>query len=258
MKTPFKLNNRYVGLKILGFGAQAIVYLGKCLLTNTDITIRSNKKKNSQFYYENIILDNLNKKKNANMFIPKCMDFITDDLENEHLVLEHVQGNDMYDWFSDQNFEPDRDLKNTMKIIRSVLECVFFCHSNNVAHLDIKPENIIMEENYRTRLIDFGCARILENSSINHSEILLGSTEYASPEIMNNCFHIKSDIWSVGIVSYLLLTGYLPYKVPIEIDAKDIESQFRILINTMLEKKWQKRPTASSLIESIDILISKS
>ena len=147
-------------------------------------------------------------------------------------------------------FNRINNFQDTKNMIINILECVDFLHTNNVAHLDIKPENIIIQNNSRVRLIDFGSAHLINNSSQNlhPSEKLVGTTDYASPEIMNDYFHNKSDIWSIGIVFYLLCTGTLPEKLPVDIR---FMPEISHLINSMLENNWKKRLSCHEVINCL-------
>lgn len=85
------------------------------------------------------------------------------------------------------------------------------CHANNIVHRDIKPENIMIGQDNEIKLIDFG----LSKSSVSKNQKLFtiaGTPYYMAPEVLNGNYNYKCDIWSLGVLMYVLLSGYLPFQ----------------------------------------------
>ena len=95
--------------------------------------------------------------------------------------------------------------------MKSLLQAINHCHKHRVAHRDIKPENIMFTESEgkvsNIRLIDFGLAHRAENVI---SE-MVGTPYYIAPEVIKKQYGLKCDIWSLGVILYVLLSGYLPF-----------------------------------------------
>lgn len=84
------------------------------------------------------------------------------------------------------------------------------CHSVRVVHRDIKPENIMYGRDGEVKLIDFGLAKRLHDSTTNlHTKA--GTPHYMAPEVLSGSYNEKCDIWALGVLMYVLVSGYLPF-----------------------------------------------
>ncbi len=93
-----------------------------------------------------------------------------------------------------------------------MLEAVAFCHANNIVHRDLKPENLLLDANHHNsvKLIDFGTAVVMKPGK-KLTEVF-GTAYYISPDVLNKCYNEKSDIWSVGVIMHVLLSGRPPFE----------------------------------------------
>jgi len=94
------------------------------------------------------------------------------------------------------------------------LKAIYYCHNNNIVHRDIKPENILLniddhDDVSWIKLIDFGTARYAYKSEKLRRKI--GTSYYMAPEVLDRNYNYKCDIWSIGVVCYILLSGSPPY-----------------------------------------------
>ena len=126
-----------------------------------------------------------------------------------HIVMEYLKGHDLDRIISLKNYT-GLDEKNMCQIIQQLLKALAFIHSKNIIHRDIKPENILFsnKRNYSSlRLIDFGLATFekQDNKSV-------GTPFYMSPETIDGNSTPLSDIWSVGVIVYQMITGKLPFE----------------------------------------------
>ncbi|KAE8739837.1 hypothetical protein FOCC_FOCC014660 [Frankliniella occidentalis] len=100
-----------------------------------------------------------------------------------------------------------------VQVMRQVLEGLIFLHDHNIAHLDLKPQNMLLTGNYPEcdiKLCDFGISRVIR-SGIEVREIL-GTPDYVAPEVLSyEPISLATDIWSVGVLAYVLLSGYSPF-----------------------------------------------
>jgi len=97
-------------------------------------------------------------------------------------------------------------------LIKQVLSCINYCHANNIVHRDLKPENILLEANKefdQIKIIDFGTSLVYDpNKKLDEK---LGTPYYIAPEVLNKNYGAKCDIWSLGVISYILLCGAPPF-----------------------------------------------
>lgn len=96
-----------------------------------------------------------------------------------------------------------------IKFFRTLMETVNYIHQKNIVHRDIKPENILFDEANNLKLVDFGSAQILEQNSALIEPA--GTMFYIAPEVLIGEYDFKCDIWSCGVILYILLTGQLPF-----------------------------------------------
>ena len=124
-------------------------------------------------------------------------------------ILEFVEGVNIEQHTAKDNLLPFR---KTLKIVADVAEALDFAHKAGVIHRDIKPANIMLLENGEVKVTDFGIAKAI-SSSRTKTGVILGTPNYMSPEqIMGQKIDQQSDIFSLGILFFQLLTGELPFK----------------------------------------------
>ncbi|XP_034562577.1 serine/threonine-protein kinase 17A [Notolabrus celidotus] len=129
------------------------------------------------------------------------------------LVLEFAAGGEIFNQCvaerEDEAFSED-DVK---RLMRQILEGVSFLHQNNVVHLDLKPQNILLTSSSPLgdiKIVDFGLSRMVSN----HRELreIMGTPEYVAPEILNyEPISTATDMWSIGVLAYVMLTGISPF-----------------------------------------------
>ena len=168
--------------------------------------------------------------------IVKLYDVIEDD-EKIHIIMELIEGPDLFCYLEKKNFDISELEAN--QIINKLSSALFYLNVFGIVHRDIKPENILLTNNspnYDIKLIDFGLGIILGPEE--KSEQPFGTVSYVSPEVLCGNEYDKSvDIWCVGILSYLLLVGRLPFDNPDD-DENEIARQ---TINDPVpfsENKW--------------------
>jgi serine/threonine protein kinase/Ca2+-binding EF-hand superfamily protein len=135
-------------------------------------------------------------------------------LENEahiYLIMEYCAGGDLYSYIKQRNFKlPEA---RTAELMHKLCAAVYYLHSYGIIHRDIKPENILMTDttdNADIKLLDFGLSKILTPKEKCCDTY--GTISYCAPEILLNMHYNKSaDLWSIGIIAYLLLSGCLPF-----------------------------------------------
>lgn len=177
-----------------------------------------------------------------------------EDKENIYIVLELIKDGDFFDFINNKSCLKDDELRPIMK---QLLEATAYLHEFGIVHCDIKPENMLYNKTTGNiiKLTDFGLSRmILSNQKLNMS---CGTLQYVAPEILTSkCSGMESDIWSIGVIMYLLVNGKLPYdaNTPDEILSKImmkklyfrncVSENTKELILALLEPNQKKRITA--------------
>jgi len=185
-----------------------------------------------------------------------------------YIVMELAQGHDLADLLDK---DPRQRLAWTLDLMRQVLRGLGHCHAPGIVHRDIKPSTFILLPDGRVKITDFGIARV-EDSDLTRSGDLLGSPAYMSPEqILGHKVDGRSDLFSVGVVFYEMLTGRKPfagqsvteimYKV-LGDEAPEVtrlEPSLSKAADRVLRKALQKRPedrfqTAEEFAAALDAL----
>jgi len=127
------------------------------------------------------------------------------------LVVEHLNGGDLYDYLEKRNFKISES--RARELFAELTSALFYLHAFGVVHRDIKLENILMTDTSNqaiTKINDFGLAAIL--APHERADEKVGSLNYAAPELLKGePYDKRIDIWSLGIVFFTLLVGYLPF-----------------------------------------------
>ena len=180
--------------------------------------------------------------------------------------MEYCPGGDLFSYLKQRNFQLKED--KVVIIIYKLCKAIYYVHSYGIAHRDIKPENILLtgeDDNTDIRLMDFGLSKIVgPNQKCTEP---YGTLTYCAPEIIVDKPYIKTvDSWSLGVMTYLMLSGSLPFtgknekeiaksvvynkvdfnKKPIW---KEISKEAKDFINKLLEKDLKKRIDMKNALE---------
>ncbi|KAF3844678.1 hypothetical protein F7725_007841 [Dissostichus mawsoni] len=241
--------------EVLGSGQFGIVYGGKHRKSGRDVAIkvidkmRFPTKQESQLRNEVAILQNLHHPGIVNL---ECM-FETP--ERVFVVMEKLHG-DMLEMIlsSEKSKLPERVTKF---LVTQILVALRHLHFKNIVHCDLKPENVLLasaEPFPQVKLCDFGFARIIGEKSFRRS--VVGTPAYLAPEVLRSKGYNRSlDMWSVGVIVYVSLSGTFPFNEDEDINDqiqnaafmypptpwKDISAEATDLINNLLQVKMRKR-----------------
>ncbi|KAL4216907.1 hypothetical protein ACF0H5_023367 [Mactra antiquata] len=126
------------------------------------------------------------------------------------LIMEYIGGGELFERVIDDDFElTERDC---IQFMRQICDAVNYMHGRNILHLDLKPENIlcIKNESNKIKIIDFGLARYYNKGE--SVRVLFGTPEFIAPEVVNyDEIDFRTDMWSIGVICYVLLTGLSPF-----------------------------------------------
>ena len=98
------------------------------------------------------------------------------------------------------------------KIIKQILSAVNYCHQRKIVHRDLKPENLLLNRDMndpKITIIDFGTSGMFDSDTKMKQKY--GTPYYIAPEVLNNDYDEKCDLWSIGVILYILLCGYPPF-----------------------------------------------
>jgi serine/threonine protein kinase len=124
------------------------------------------------------------------------------------LVMEFVDGQTLSGWLGNT---PRPPFGAVLRVMDDILAGLGYCHANNVIHRDIKPSNIMLTREGRAKIADFGIARV-DSSSLTQTGMVTGTAAYMSPEQFSGApVDARSDLYSCGVMLYLMLTGERPY-----------------------------------------------
>ena len=127
-----------------------------------------------------------------------------------YLILEYVQGGELFDYLCDKGKRPTSEV---LGYFQQIICAVDYCHRFNIAHRDLKLENILIDQDANIKVADFGMATWQDNSRDKLLRTFCGSPHYAAPEIISGKPYngASADIWSCGVILYALLAAKLPF-----------------------------------------------
>eukprot|EP00980_Cylindrotheca_fusiformis_P005411 scaffold1157_cov122-Cylindrotheca_fusiformis.AAC.3 len=198
---PLELKYKYEILEVIGTGAYGTVRKCRNRQTNELAAIKTiNKSKVRQVEHPNII---------------RLYD-IYEDVRCIHLVTELCTGGELYDRVIEkaESEEGHYSEADAASLIQDILGAIAYCHDVvNIVHRDLKPENFLLlhqGDDAPIKIIDFGLSRF-DDSPSGIMKTRVGSPYYVAPEVLNGAYTNKCDIWSVGVIAYLLLCGFPPF-----------------------------------------------
>ncbi|AEE84533.1 calcium-dependent protein kinase 15 [Arabidopsis thaliana] len=186
-----------------------------------------------------------------------------EDRQSIHLVMELCGGSELFDRIIAQGHYSE---KAAAGVIRSVLNVVQICHFMGVIHRDLKPENFLLastDENAMLKATDFGLSVFIEEGKVYRD--IVGSAYYVAPEVLRRSYGKEIDIWSAGIILYILLCGVPPFwsetekgifneiiKGEIDFDSQpwpSISESAKDLVRKLLTKDPKQRISAAQALE---------
>ncbi|CAI2367388.1 unnamed protein product [Moneuplotes crassus] len=251
--------------KLMGTGTYGKVFLGSTAATK--VAIKTLSKKNLTEGEIALIKDEI--KILQSLDHPNIIRY-HETYENEkffYLVMEYCEGGELFDKLTSK--EKKFTEQDAAKIMRKLFHAISHCHAQGITHRDLKPENIMFnkksnDEISEVKIIDFGLSQQNQGEKMN---LICGTPYYVAPEVFdNNGYGSECDIWSLGVIMYILLSGYLPFhgsnlaeicesiieKEPnFDRDCwKNISNEAIDLIKSCLQKDPKSRVTASEALDS--------
>ncbi|MCT4508478.1 MAG: Stk1 family PASTA domain-containing Ser/Thr kinase [Tepidibacter sp.] len=221
MKKMF--NDRYEILDKIGDGGMAFVYKARCTILNRIVAIKVLRPEFSND--EEFLLKFKNEAlASAGLTHPNIVNIydVGQDEEINYIVMEYVDGMNLKDLIKKKGA---LDYSYALDIMKQIAMALNQAHKNGIVHRDIKPHNILISEDNVAKVADFGIAKATTSSTITVVGNVIGSVHYFSPEQARGGYIDKtSDLYSLGIVLYEMLTGKVPFRgdTPVNIALKHI------------------------------------
>ncbi len=201
----------YIREKTLGHGSYGTVYLVKHKQLHRYFAMKVIRKSHKNKSEEDSLMNEINiLRKMDHPNILKMTDFYNQKKEYD-IITEYCQEGELFNEI--KAYAPFNETI-TGYYMKQILKAVCYCHGMNIVHRDLKPENILIVKRMKNgchpiKIIDFGTAKIF--SKEKRETLLIGSAYYIAPEVLDRNYTEKCDLWSCGVIMYILLTGRPPF-----------------------------------------------
>lgn len=243
-----KINDRYQIIRTIGEGGMANVYLARDTILDRDVAVKilrgdlaDDEKFVRRFQREAISASSLSHPNIVEMYD------VGEDDGQYYIVMEYVEGKTLKSLIKRRGSLTIPEVIDIMLQLTSAVACA---HDSYIIHRDIKPQNVLIREDGTVKITDFGIAMALNSNELTQTNSVMGSVHYLPPEQANGSgATIKSDIYSLGILMFELLTGKLPFKG---------ENAVEIAIKQMREKIPSVCELNSNVPQSLENVILKA
>lgn len=220
------LSGRYELLEKIGDGGMAVVYKGKDRLLNRFIAVKILR---PEFTKDATFVENFKRESQAaaGLSHPNIVGVYDVGREGNinYIVMELIEGRTLNEVIAD---EAPMDYRKVIDYTKQVASALKIAHKNKIIHRDVKPHNIMITNDGVVKLADFGIARAVNDATLSTGNKIIGSVHYFSPEqARGNYVDERSDIYSLGIVMYEMLTGQVPFDGdnPVSVALKHINEE---------------------------------
>lgn len=243
-----KINDRYEVIKSIGEGGMANVYLAKDTILDRKVAVKvlrgdlaNDEKFVRRFQREALSASSLSHPNIVEMYD------VGEDEGNHYIVMEYVEGKTLKQLLKKRG---NLTVSEAVDIMLQLADGIAHAHDSYIIHRDIKPQNILIQEDGQIKITDFGIAMALNSTQLTQTNSVMGSVHYLPPEQANGKGStIKCDIYSMGILFYELLTGVLPFKG---------DNAVEIALKHMKDPIPSVRKQNSNIPQSIENIILKS
>lgn len=244
IKTGMLINDRYEIIEKIGTGGMSEVFKAKCTKLNRFVAIKILR---DEYCLDEAFVKRFKAEAQSAASLSHSNIVNIYDVGNENkvhfIVMEYLEGKTLKEHIKENGILEDAE---TMKIAACIASALDHAHANHIIHRDIKPQNIIITNDGKVKVADFGIARIASESTIAVSDVTTGSVHYIAPEQARGGYcDEKSDIYSLGITMYEMVTGQMPYV------ADSAVSVALKHIHDRLPQPSEKNPNLSRALEQI-------
>lgn len=243
-----KINERYEVVKSIGEGGMANVYLAQDTILDRKVAIKvlrgdlsSDDKFIRRFQREALSVSNL-----SHPNIVEVYDVGEEDGQY-YIIMEFIEGKTLKQLLKKRE---SLTLSEVIDIMTQLTDGISHAHESYIIHRDIKPQNIMIEDDGKVKITDFGIAMALNATQLTQTNSVMGSVHYLPPEqASGKSATIKSDIYSMGILMYELLTGNVPFKG---------DNAVEIALKHMKDKIPSIRKQDPSIPQSVENILLKA
>ncbi|MBY6036142.1 Stk1 family PASTA domain-containing Ser/Thr kinase [Fictibacillus nanhaiensis] len=219
-----RVSGRYKLLEIIGDGGMAIVYRAKDLILDRDVAVKVLR---SEFNKDEDFIRRFKREAESATSLdhPNIVSIydVGEDEDIYFIVMEYVQGKTLKQYIKEHG---KISVENSLHLMKQIVSGMAVAHDHGIIHRDIKPHNILITEDGTAKLTDFGIALAITSATITHTNSILGSVHYFSPEqARGGIANAKSDIYSFGAVMYEMVTGRVPFvgESPVSVALKHLQ-----------------------------------
>ncbi|NDL66886.1 Stk1 family PASTA domain-containing Ser/Thr kinase [Anaerotalea alkaliphila] len=261
------LNNRYEIMEKIGSGGMSVVYKAKCTKLQRFVAVKVLREEYAQdlefvkrFKVEAQSAASLSHGNIVNIY----------DVGNEgslhFIVMEYLEGKTLKEKILEKGVLEEGEILRVGAAIASALS---HAHANHIIHRDIKPQNIIITNDGKAKVADFGIARVSSDATIAVSEVTSGSVHYMAPEQVRGGYcDEKSDIYSLGVLLYEMAVGHPPFDADTAVTVaikhlnetppspRELNPEISCALESIIQKSMEKKPmnrypTAIALLEDL-------
>lgn len=239
-----RIYGRYKIVRMIGGGGMANVYLAQDMILEREVAVKILR---MDFNNDEEFIKRFNREAQSatSLYHPNIVSIYDVGEEDDiyFIVMEYVKGLTLKQYIQQHQHIP---VEKTLDIMQQITSAISHAHQHGIIHRDIKPQNILIDDEDHVKITDFGIATALSATSITQTNAVLGSVHYLSPEqARGGMANKKSDIYSLGIVMFELLTGRLPFsgESAVSIALKHLQS------STPSPKRWN--PLIPQSVENI-------
>ena len=243
-----KINDRYQIIKSIGEGGMANVYLAYDTILDRDVAVKvlRGDLSNDEKFVRRFQREALNASSLSHPNIVEVYD-VGEDNGQYFIVMEYIEGKNLKDLLKKRG---KLTTSEVVDIMSQIADGLSVAHDSYIIHRDIKPQNIMILENGLVKITDFGIAMAMNATQLTQTNSVMGSVHYLPPEqASGKGSTLKSDIYSMGILMYELLTGKLPYRG---------ENAVEIALKHLKEPLPSIRDVLPDLPQSVENVILKS
>ncbi|MBE9912657.1 Stk1 family PASTA domain-containing Ser/Thr kinase [Paenibacillus donghaensis] len=263
-----ELGGRYEIIERIGGGGMALVYKAHDLLLGRNVAVKVLRQ---QFVHDEEFIRRFRREAQsaASLSHPNVVSIYDVGQEGEihYIVMEYVEGHNLNEIIKER---APLQVDEAIRIASQICDALDHAHHNQIIHRDIKPHNILIGRNGRVKVTDFGIARAVTSTTITQTGSVVGSVHYFSPEHAKGVVTgEKSDLYSLGIVLYQMLTARLPFlgESPISVALKHLQEEFEeprevnplipqsvenIILKSMRKNPQERYQSAKEMLHDLD------
>lgn len=266
------LGGRYQLLERVGGGGMAVVYKAQDRLLNRYVAVKVLRQ---QYVHDEEFIQRFRREAQsaASLSHPNVVSIYDVGQQGEvhYIVMEYVEGTTLNALIKERAPLP---VEEAVHIASQICDALDHAHTNGIIHRDIKPHNILIGRNGRVKVTDFGIAKAADSSQLTQTGSVVGSVHYFSPEHAKGvAAGAQSDIYSLGIVMYQMLTGSLPFsgESPISVALKHLQENVEdprtlnplipqsvenIILRSMRKSQEERYRSARQMLDDLEVCLT--